>query len=191
MHDFIGHFLSTSTYLDDRDDLGGRITYHPDPHILVGAFHVGPQFVQLDMDQLQFVHELKGRLRPSCVPVFSTDGLRHYFYALTAHFGSWEKAEGKRSVWVLVSDFLYAQVIKHHRRRKTVEVERRILIGDGENYHKRLKVAGLSGRINTSFVERLNLSIRQCVSKLPRLTWGPAHFTPELLVVFSLNPCVW
>lgn len=47
------------------------------------------------------VHELKGRLRPGCVPVFSTDGLRHYYYALTAHFGRWEKAEGKRSVWVL------------------------------------------------------------------------------------------
>ena len=41
------------------------------------------------------VHELKGRLRPGCVPVFSTDGLRHYFYALTAHFGRWETAEGK------------------------------------------------------------------------------------------------
>jgi hypothetical protein len=29
----------------------------------------------------QVVHELKGRLRPGCVPVFSTDGLRHYFYS--------------------------------------------------------------------------------------------------------------
>jgi transposase-like protein len=27
------------------------------------------------------VHELKGRLKVGCVPVFSTDGLRHYFYA--------------------------------------------------------------------------------------------------------------
>ena len=26
------------------------------------------------------VHQLKGRLRSGCVPVFSTDGLRHYFY---------------------------------------------------------------------------------------------------------------
>jgi hypothetical protein len=35
------------------------------------------------------VHELKGRLAAGCVPVFSTDGLKHYFYALTAHFGKW------------------------------------------------------------------------------------------------------
>ncbi len=25
------------------------------------------------------VHELKGRLRSGCIPVFSTDGLKHYF----------------------------------------------------------------------------------------------------------------
>jgi IS1 family transposase len=129
----------------------------------------------------QVVHELKGMHCSGCVPVFSTDGLRHYFYALTAHFGRWEKAEGKKSVWVLLSDFVYAQEIKHQKRRRTVEVERRILIGEGENYHKRLKAVGLSGRINTSFIERLNLTIQQCVSKLTRRTWGPAQFTPELL----------
>jgi IS1 family transposase len=128
----------------------------------------------------QVVHELKGRLRPGCVPAFSTDGLKNYFYALTAHFGRWKMAEGKKPVWVLVSDFLYAQVIKHQRRRRTVQVERRILCGDEKNYRDRLKIAGLSGNINTSFVERANLTIRQSVSKLTRRTWGPAHFTPEL-----------
>ncbi len=35
------------------------------------------------------VHELKGRLKAGCMPVLSTDGLKHYYYALTAHFGSW------------------------------------------------------------------------------------------------------
>jgi len=30
------------------------------------------------------VHELKLKLKVGCVPVFSTDGLAHYFYALTA-----------------------------------------------------------------------------------------------------------
>ena len=127
------------------------------------------------------VHELKGRLRPGCVPVFSTDGLKHYFYSLTAHFGRWETVEGKKSIWVLLSDFVYAQVIKHQQRRRTVQVERRILWGDENNYRERLKIAGLSGKINTSFVERINLSIRQCVSKLTRRTWGPADYTRELL----------
>ena len=127
------------------------------------------------------VHELKGRLRSGCIPVFSTDGLKHYFYALTAHFGLWESLTGKKPIWVLFSNFVYAQVIKHQRRRRTVQVERRILCGEEQYYRERLKSVGLSGRINTSFVERINLTIRQCVSKLTRRTWGPAHFTPELL----------
>ena len=62
-----------------------------------------------------------------------------------------------------------------------MEVERRMLWGDEKNYRERLKIAGLSGKINTSFVERANRTIRQCVSKLTRRTWGPAHFSPELL----------
>jgi len=127
------------------------------------------------------VHELKGRLCSGCVPVFSTDGLKHYFYGLTAHFGRWEPIDAKKSAWVLLKDFVYGQVIKHQRRRKTVEVERRILWGDEKNYRGRLLIAGLSGKINTSFVERVNLTIRQCIAKLTRRTWGPAHFTPELL----------
>lgn len=127
------------------------------------------------------VHELKGRLAASCVPVISTDGLKHAFYALTAHFGKWETADGKKPVWELLNDFIYSQVIKHQRRRKTVEVERRVLVGEASVYTERLRHGGLSGRINTSFVERVNLTIRQCVSKLTRRTWGPAKYTPELM----------
>jgi hypothetical protein len=127
------------------------------------------------------VHELKGRLKAGWVPVFSTDGLRHYFYALTAHFGKWEREGGKKPVWVLVSEFLYAQVIKHQRRRRTVEVERRMVVGEEGEYRNRLKAEGLTGRINTSFIERLNLTIRQCVSKLTRRTWGPARYEAELM----------
>ncbi|HSB02383.1 MAG TPA: hypothetical protein VLE49_17155 [Anaerolineales bacterium] len=33
-------------------------------------------------------------------------------------------------------------------------------------------VINLSGKINTSFVERANPTIRQCVAKLTRRTWG-------------------
>ena len=35
------------------------------------------------------VHELKDRLKAGMVPVSSSDGLKHYYYALTAHFGEW------------------------------------------------------------------------------------------------------
>jgi hypothetical protein len=45
---------------------------------------------------------------------------------------------------------------------------------------QRLKAAGLSGRLNTAFIERLNLTVRQGVALLARRTWGTAQFTSEL-----------
>jgi IS1 family transposase len=127
------------------------------------------------------VHELKRRLKAGCVPIFSSDGLNHYFYALTAHFGEWVVVEGeKKLVWLIVAMFLYAQVIKHQRGFRLVGVEHRMLWGDAEEYRSRLKANGLSGNINTSFVERANLTIRQSVSKLTRRTWGPAKLKSEL-----------
>ncbi len=127
------------------------------------------------------VHELKRRLKADCVPIFSSDGLNHYFYALTAHFGEWVVVEGeKKLVWLIVAMFLYAQVIKHQRGFRLVGVEHRMLWGDAEEYRSRLKANGLSGNINTSFVERANLTIRQSVSKLTRRTWGPAKLKSEL-----------
>jgi transposase-like protein len=78
------------------------------------------------------VHELKGRLRAGCVPVFSTDGLRAYSYALTAHFGRWERTDGQKPRWMLVGEFVYGQVIKYRRQYRTVAVERRLLCGAAE-----------------------------------------------------------
>jgi hypothetical protein len=79
------------------------------------------------------VHELKGRLAAGCVPVFSTDGVKHSYYARTAHFGELGLADGKKRVWVQLSDLVYSQVIQHPRRRKTVEVERRVLVGEANS----------------------------------------------------------
>ena len=127
------------------------------------------------------VHKTKSCLKPGCVPVFSSDGLRFYYYALTAHYGEWVKLVDRlKSVWLPLANLFYAQVIKHQRARRTVEVEQRNLWGSPDEYQSRLKVAGLSGKINTAFVERANLTIRQCVSKLTRRTWGPAHYVTEL-----------
>ena len=88
------------------------------------------------------VHEMKSRLKTGCVPVFSSDGLKHYFYALTAHFGEWVIADGeKRSVWMVVPDFFYGQVIKSRRRHRVVDVEQRVLWSLPAGYSTRLKAS--------------------------------------------------
>jgi transposase InsO family protein len=49
-----------------------------------------------------------------------------------------------------------------------------------------LKVAllglGLSGRLNTAFIERANLTVRHGVAALARRTWATAQQAPQLLV---------
>jgi len=84
-------------------------------------------------------------------------------------------------VWVLLRDFIDGHVIKRQKRRRTVEVDRRMQVGEAKEYRERLKAAGLSGRIKPSFIERLNLTIRQNVSKLTRRTWGPTYYASELM----------
>jgi IS1 family transposase len=145
---------------------------------IIPVVQVGPRTQEM---AYSVVHELKGRLKAGCVPVFSSDGLKHYFYSLTAHFGEWQKPEDQgKPIWMLLTNFAYAQVIKQQRRFRLVKVEQRMMCGLLSEYAARLKANGLSGKINTSFVERANLTIRQCVSKLTRRTWGMAQFTPEL-----------
>jgi hypothetical protein len=55
-----------------------------------------------------------------------------------------------------------------------------MLWGQRETLTHRLKAAGLSDRLNTAFVERLNLTLRQGVALLTRRTWGTAQSTSEL-----------
>ena len=58
----------------------------------------------------QVVHELKGNFALDAYQSSVRMALRHYFYALTAHFGMWERYGGKKQIWVLLHDFVYAQV---------------------------------------------------------------------------------
>ena len=53
-----------------------------------------------------------GSLAPGCLPVFTSDGLRLYFYALTAHFGQWVAVPGGAATWRVAAGLLYGQVTK-------------------------------------------------------------------------------
>lgn len=68
------------------------------------SLHLGAREAE---DAHALVHDLKHRLAPDCVPAFTTDGLRSYFYALTAHFGHWVKtAEDKVAQWQVAPTLL-------------------------------------------------------------------------------------
>jgi len=46
----------------------------------------------------------------------------------------------------------------------------------------RLPALGLSGKLNTAFVERVNLTLGQSVAALVRQTWSTAQQAPQLLL---------
>jgi IS1 family transposase len=125
------------------------------------------------------IHALREMLAEGCVPLVTTDGLRQYFYAVTAHFGSWV-TQGRHRVWQVSPALLYGQVQKRYRARRLVRVTPRVLCGTGEHIRTTLQHLGFSGTLNTAFVERLNLTVRQGVPALTRRTWATAQ-TPARL----------
>ncbi len=128
------------------------------------------------------IHELHQRLAPSCLPVCTSDGLNHYFYALTAHFGHWMEAGGQRKrQWHVTTGLLYGQVKKTYRQRKVVRVTQVVRCGTRQQLSAVLQTLGFSGRLNTAFVERANLTVRRSVAGLARRTWATAQEAPHLL----------
>ena len=119
------------------------------------------------------VHQVTEVLAPGCVPLFLTDGLKDYATALLTHFGHWMQPERRQAKgplpkprWMPLPALLYAQVVKSYRRRRIVGVTHRVVFGT------RLAIAQVLARcgwtINTAFVERLNLDIRQRVAATGR-----------------------
>ena len=123
---------------------------------------VGEQGERIQEVEFSIVHDLKGRLAVGCVPVLSMDGLKHYFYALTAHFGKWKTADGKKPVWELLGEFLYGQVIQHQRvdGGGSGKVG---MMGEEKQYQERLKIAGLREGATPLLSKE---------SIFPLITWG-------------------
>ena len=119
------------------------------------------------------VHQVTRVLAPGCVPLFLTDGLKDYGTALLTHFGQWvqperrqEKGPRPQPRWMPRPALLYAQVVKSYRRRRIVGVTHRVVFGTRLAIEQ--IVASCGWTINTAFVERLNLDIRQRVAAIGR-----------------------
>lgn len=123
-------------------------------------------------------------MAPGCLPVFTSDGLNVYFYALTAHFDQWlEVVRRGRKVhqWQVAAGLIYGQVKKCYRRRKLVRVTHMMRLGTEDALTAALQGLGLSGRLNTAFIERVNLTVRHGVAALARRTWATSQQAPQLL----------
>jgi len=83
--------------------------------------------------------------------------------------------------WQVAADLIYGQVKKSFRRRKLVRVTHVMRLGTEAALKASLQGMGFSGRLNTAFIERVNLTVRHGVAALARRTWATAQQSPHLL----------
>src|SRR4029453_9641288 len=110
---------------------------------------------------------------PDCAPLCLTDGFRESLTAVLTHYGQWGQPPRRQTQgptpkprWMPLPHRLDAQVVKTVRRRRLVAVTHRVVFGSLDAVHQVL--APLGWQINTAFVERLNLTIRQHVAAIGR-----------------------
>ena len=90
--------------------------------------------------------------------LIATDGFEYYLGAVARLFGP---------------ACVYGQVLKTRRNNRVIRVERRVKIGTANRLKAALWASEDSETLNTSFVERLNLTIRQASAYLRRRS--PCH----------------
>ena len=130
------------------------------------------------------IHSLRQLLAPGCLPLFTSDGLNLYFYALTAHVGHWREVGRRgRNVrrWQVAVELIYGQVKKSSQQRKLVRVSHVMRLGTEDALKAVLQGLGFSGRLNTAFIERANLTVRHAIAALARRTWATAQQSSCLL----------
>ena len=95
---------------------------------------------------LALFQDVASRMNLERVPLIATDGFEFHKRVVRRIFGP---------------ACLYGQVIKTRRNDRIIKVERRTLIGDTWRFEETLHNSEDASKLNISFVERLNLTIRQ------------------------------
>jgi len=104
--------------------------------------------------------------------------LPHYKTALVEHYSHLEdepktgkRGRPKKPKTVIDPDLKYATVHKtRDKNGKVVKVERNVIFGNPKDIDRILESSDASNNINTSFIERVNLTLRNHNRKLTRKT---------------------
>jgi IS1 family transposase len=123
---------------------------------------------------LSLFQDLSSRMNLEIIPLITTDG-----------FGFYEKVVGR----VFGPACVYGQVIKISRNDRIAKVERRIVLGGEWRLKQALRDSEDSVKLNSSFVGRLNLTIRQGSAYLCRQTICQARWKQHLEDHIELFRC--
>ena len=119
-----------------------------------------------------FIHDLLSRIRTK--PLFTSDELPHYETVLVENFSHLEKqpktgkqGRPKKPKPVIDPELKYATVHKTRQNGKVVKVDRNIVFGNPDSIKEIIAASKVSKKINTSFIERANLTLRNYNRNLP------------------------
>jgi IS1 family transposase len=112
-------------------------------------------------------------------PLFTSDELPHYQTALAEYYSTvipapptGKRGRPKKPMVQIDPQLHYATVHKTRDNGKVVNVERRIIFGKEQDINTILAQSPVSHTINTAYVERNNLNLRQHSRRLTRKTNG-------------------
>lgn len=113
------------------------------------------------------------------LPLFTSDELPHYKTALVERYSTsipvpppGKPGRPPKPIIQVNPELLYATVHKTRDKGRVVKVEQRIVFGKEQDINNILENSPVSQAINTSFVERNNLTLRQHSRRLTRKTNG-------------------
>jgi len=138
----------------------------------------------------RLLRKVQRRLDKS-LPLFTSDSLKHYAVVLLELFGQWDTPEptgwrGRpcKSRRVPGPQLKYAQVHKEREGGRVIKVTQTIIFGKRKAVQAqaaRLQRAdGSGGQINTAYIERDNLTLRQELRRVARKTLGFSKKRREL-----------
>lgn len=138
------------------------------------------------------IHQVSIALARGWLPVFASDGLNHYHYGITAHYGHYERpARARKFHWIPDERLQYVQLRKERRGRKVKFLYSIVRLGERAAIRARLIAQGLSGKVQTAFVERNNLTLRHLVAPLSRRTWSIAYDVHHLWLHTMWGMCYY
>jgi IS1 family transposase len=146
------------------------------PCRLVPAFVVGKR----NQEQADLLVRRVQAASCGYIPFFTSDQLPNYPEALLNVYGVPELIieipgkRGRKPIPRLLppQELDYAVVVKHRHKGQVIKVDTAVVFGDEQRIAKRLSESPVSRNINTSFVERQNLSVRQGSRRLTRKVNG-------------------
>jgi IS1 family transposase len=174
VHTKEAHVPYAKIYYETYGDAWVWLAFAPVWRLIV-AFVVGKrtqESADLLLDRVHYVTD-------DHIPFFTSDQLPEYADALLHTYGTWYQPErqGNRGRYPNprrgpLPGLLYAQVVKVREGGHVTEVKTQVVYGEPEAVAARVAASPVSDTINTSFVERDNLTQRQSNRRLTRHTTG-------------------